>query len=159
MMEDLNSIVDDFFMETNQNRPTTIKKYDPNIHDYTKKKRIKENFDKLVKETREAVEKADESWKNKTVKKYEETVTKSPFVKEEKKVEEPQLPKVGNQQEVKTTAGKAEETTQPLVKIPQGTITGEIVKVQTIQLWKIKRYKVKSFKVQISQQWNKTDHL
>lgn len=40
-MEDLNSIVDDFFMETNQNRPTTIKKYDPNIHDYTKKKRIK----------------------------------------------------------------------------------------------------------------------
>ncbi len=41
MMEDLNSIVDDFFMETNQNRPTTIKKYDPNIHDYTKKKRIK----------------------------------------------------------------------------------------------------------------------
>ncbi|HCD4577336.1 TPA: staphylocoagulase [Staphylococcus aureus] len=128
MMEDLNSIVDDFFMETNQNRPTTIKKYDPNIHDYTKKKENKENFDKLVKETREAVEKADESWKNKTVKKYEETVTKSPFVKEEKKVEEPQLPKVGNQQEVKTTAGKAEETTQPLVKIPQGTITGEIVK-------------------------------
>ncbi|HHB0174742.1 TPA: staphylocoagulase [Staphylococcus aureus] len=128
MMEDLNSIVDDFFMEINQNRPTTIKKYDPNIHDYTKKKENKENFDKLVKETREAVEKADESWKNKTVKKYEETVTKSPFVKEEKKVEEPQLPKVGNQQEVKTTAGKAEETTQPLVKIPQGTITGEIVK-------------------------------
>ncbi|HCV3874274.1 TPA: staphylocoagulase [Staphylococcus aureus] len=128
MMEDLNSIVDDFFMETNQNRPTTIKKYDPNIHDYTKKKENKENFDKLVKETREAVEKADESWKNKTVKKYEETVTKSPFVKEEKKVEEPQLPKVGNQQEVKTTAGKAEETTQPLVKIPQGIITGEIVK-------------------------------
>nr|WP_241679304.1 staphylocoagulase [Staphylococcus aureus] len=63
MMEDLNSIVDDFFMETNQNRPTTIKKYDPNIHDYTKKKENKENFDKLVKETREAVEKADESWK------------------------------------------------------------------------------------------------
>ena len=57
MMEDLNSIVDDFFMETNQNRPTTIKKYDPNIHDYTKKKENKENFDKLVKETREAVEK------------------------------------------------------------------------------------------------------
>ncbi|HDI0916061.1 TPA: staphylocoagulase [Staphylococcus aureus] len=67
MMEDLNSIVDDFFMETNQNRPTTIKKYDPNIHDYTKKKENKENFDKLVKETREAVEKADESWKNKTL--------------------------------------------------------------------------------------------
>ena len=32
------------------------------------KKENKENFDKLVKETREAVEKADESWKNKTVK-------------------------------------------------------------------------------------------
>ncbi|MDO2177247.1 coagulase, partial [Escherichia coli] len=66
------------------------------------------------------------------VKKYEETVTKSPVVKEEKKVEEPQLPKVGNQQEVKTTAGKAEETTQPvaqpLVKIPQETIYGETVK-------------------------------
>ncbi len=57
---------------------------------------------------------------------------KSPVVKEEKKVEEPQAPKVDNQQEVKTTAGKAEETTQPvaqpLVKIPQGTIYGETVK-------------------------------
>ena len=42
MMEDLNSIVDDFFVETNQNRPSTIKKYDPNIHDYTKKKENKE---------------------------------------------------------------------------------------------------------------------
>ncbi|MGO4092347.1 coagulase, partial [Staphylococcus aureus] len=72
------------------------------------------------------------SWKNKTVKKYEETVTKSPVVKEEKKVEEPQSPKFDNQQEVKITVDKAEETTQPvaqpLVKIPQGTITGEIVK-------------------------------
>ncbi|HDP5829052.1 TPA: staphylocoagulase [Staphylococcus aureus] len=132
MMEDLNSIVDDFFVETNQNRPSTIKKYDPNIHDYTKKKENKENFDALVKETRDAVAKADESWKTKTVKKYGETVTKSPVVKEEKKVEEPQLPKVGNQQEVETTVDKAEEATQPvaqpLVKIPQGTITGEIVK-------------------------------
>ncbi len=85
--------------------------------------------------------------------KYGETETKSPVVKEEKKVEEPQAPKVDNQQEVKTTAGKAEETTQPvaqpLVKIPQGTITGEIVKVRNIQRWKIKRYKVKSFKVPI----------
>ncbi|GBZ03489.1 TPA: staphylocoagulase [Staphylococcus aureus] len=131
MMEDLNSIVDDFFVETNQNRPSTIKKYDPNIHDYTKKKENKENFDALVKETRDAVAKADESWKTKTVKKYGETVTKSPVVKEEKKVEEPQLPKVGNQQEVKTTAGKAEETiqpvAQPLVKIPEGTIQGVTV--------------------------------
>ncbi|CXY56466.1 staphylocoagulase [Staphylococcus aureus] len=137
MMEDLNSIVDDFFMETNQNRPTTIKKYDPNIHDYTKKKENKENFDKLVKETREAVANADASWKKKTVKKYGETETKSPVVKEEKKVEEPQAPqapqapKVDNQQEVKTTAGKAEETTQPvaqpLVKIPEGTIQGVTV--------------------------------
>lgn len=129
MTDDLNSIIDDFFMETGQNRPVKITKYNPNIHS---PKDNKENFDALVKETREAVAKADDSWKNKTVKKYEETVTKSPVVKEEKKVEEPQLPKVGNQQEVKTTAGKAEETTQPvaqpLVKIPQGTITGEIVK-------------------------------
>ncbi|HDZ8764470.1 TPA: staphylocoagulase [Staphylococcus aureus] len=129
MTDDLNSIIDDFFMETGQNRPVKITKYNPNIHS---PKDNKENFDALVKETREAVAKADESWKNKTVKKYEETVTKSPAVKEGKKVEEPQLPKVGNQQEVKTTAGKAEETTQPvaqpLVKIPQGTITGEIVK-------------------------------
>ena len=50
--------------------------------------------------------------------------------KKKKKVEEPQLPKFGNQQEVKTTAGKAEETiqpvAQPLVKIPEGTIQGVI---------------------------------
>ena len=62
--------------------------------------------------------------------KIRETVTKSPVVKK-KKVEEPQLPKVGNQQEVKTTAGKAEETiqpvAQPLVKIPEGTIQGVTV--------------------------------
>lgn len=99
-----------------------------------KKKENKENFDKLVKETREAVANADASWKKKTVKKYGETETKSPVVKEEKKVEEPQAPqapKVDNQQEVKTTAGKAEETTQPvaqpLVKIPEGTIQGVTV--------------------------------
>ncbi|HDA7826570.1 staphylocoagulase [Staphylococcus aureus] len=129
MIKDLESIIDDFFIETKLNRPKHITRYDGTKHDYHKHK---DGFDALVKETREAVAKADESWKNKTVKKYEETVTKSPAVKEEKKVEEPQLPKVGNQQEVKTTAGKAEETTQPvaqpLVKIPQGTITGEIVK-------------------------------
>ncbi|UMT75878.1 staphylocoagulase [Staphylococcus roterodami] len=132
MMDDLNSIVDDFFVETNQNRPSTIKKYDPNIHDYTKKNENKENFDKLVKETREAVEKADESWKTKTVKSYGGTETKSPVAKEEKKVEDSQSPKVDNQQEVKTTVDKTEETTlpvaQPLVKIPGGTITGETVK-------------------------------
>lgn len=129
MMDDLNSIIDDFFMETNQNRPSNITKFNPDIHGY---KEHRESFDALVKETREAVSKADESWKTKTVKKYGETVTKSPVVKEEKKVEEPQAPKVGNQQEVKTTTGKAEETTQPvaqpLVKIPQGTIYGETVK-------------------------------
>ncbi|HDJ7065343.1 TPA: staphylocoagulase [Staphylococcus aureus] len=129
MTDDLNSIIDDFFMETGQNRPVKITKYNPNIHS---PKDNKENFDALVKETREAVEKADDSWKKKTVKKYGETETKSPVVKEEKKVEEPQAPKVDNQQEVKTTAGKAEETTQPvaqpLVKIPQGTIYGETVK-------------------------------
>ncbi|HDD0310892.1 TPA: staphylocoagulase [Staphylococcus aureus] len=128
MMEDLNSIVDDFFVETNQNRPSTIKKYDPNIHDYTKKKENKENFDALVKETREAVAKADESWKNKTVKKYGETETKSPVVKEEKKVEEPQAPKVSEKVGVQETVGTTEEAplpiAQPLVKIPEGTIQG-----------------------------------
>ncbi|NGL48862.1 staphylocoagulase [Staphylococcus aureus] len=131
MMEDLNSIVDDFFVETNQNRPSTIKKYDPNIHDYTKKKENKENFDALVKETRDAVAKADESWKTKTVKKYEETVTKSPVVKEEKKVEEPQAPKVSEKVGVQETVGTTEEAplpiAQPLVKIPEGTIQGVTV--------------------------------
>ncbi|WP_434555377.1 hypothetical protein, partial [Staphylococcus aureus] len=38
--------------------------------------------------------KADDSWKTKTVKNYGESETKSPVVKEEKKVEEPQAPKV-----------------------------------------------------------------
>ncbi|HGZ8143910.1 TPA: staphylocoagulase [Staphylococcus aureus] len=129
MIKDLESIIDDFFIETKLNRPKHITRYDGTKHDYHKHK---DGFDALVKETREAIAKADESWKNKTVKKYGETETKSPVVKEEKKVEEPQAPKVDNQQEVKTTAGKAEETTQPvaqpLVKIPQGTIYGETVK-------------------------------
>ncbi|HGZ6249398.1 TPA: staphylocoagulase [Staphylococcus aureus] len=132
MIDDLNSIIDDFFMETKQNRPKSITKYNPTTHNYKTNSDNKPNFDKLVEETKKAVKEADDSWKKKTVKKYGETETKSPVVKEEKKVEEPQAPKVDNQQEVKTTAGKAEETTQPvaqpLVKIPQGTITGEIVK-------------------------------
>ncbi|HAR2820257.1 TPA: staphylocoagulase [Staphylococcus argenteus] len=126
MMADLNSIVDDFFVETNQNRPSIIKKYDPNIHDYIKKKENKENFDKLVKETREVVDQADESWKTKTVKSYGKTDAKTPVVKEEKKVEEIQQPKAQN------IVGETEKApipvAQPLVKIPQGTIQGEIVK-------------------------------
>ncbi len=69
--------------------------------------------------------------KQEAVKNYGESETKSPVVKEEKKVEDPQSPKFDNQQEVKTTAGKAEETTQPvaqpLVKIPEGTIQGVTV--------------------------------
>ncbi|HCZ1192746.1 TPA: staphylocoagulase, partial [Staphylococcus aureus] len=131
-MDDLNSIIDDFFMDTNMNRPLNITKFNPNIHDYTNKPENRDNFDKLVKETREAVANADESWKTRTVKNYGESETKSPVVKEEKKVEEPQLPKVGNQQEDKITVGTTEEAplpiAQPLVKIPQGTIQGEIVK-------------------------------
>ncbi|HDF6269414.1 TPA: staphylocoagulase [Staphylococcus aureus] len=132
MMDDLNSIIDDFFMDTNMNRPLNITKFNPNIHDYTNKPENRDNFDKLVKETREAIANADESWKTRTVKNYDESETKSPVVKEEKKVEEPQLPKVGNQQEDKITVGTTEEAplpiAQPLVKIPQGTIQGEIVK-------------------------------
>ncbi|HDH5889981.1 TPA: staphylocoagulase, partial [Staphylococcus aureus] len=132
MMDDLNSIIDDFFMDTNMNRPLNITKFNPNIHDYTNRPENRDNFDKLVKETREAVANADESWKTRTVKNYGESETKSPVVKEEKKVEEPQLPKVGNQQEDKITVGTTEEAplpiAQPLVKIPQGTIQGEIVK-------------------------------
>ncbi|HEI9328809.1 TPA: staphylocoagulase [Staphylococcus aureus] len=132
MMDDLNSIIDDFFMDTNMNRPLNITKFNPNIHDYTNKPENRDNFDKLVKETREAIANADESWKTRTVKNYGESETKSPVVKEEKKVEEPQLPKVGNQQEDKITVGTTEEAplpiVQPLVKIPQGTIQGEIVK-------------------------------
>ncbi|WP_430981113.1 staphylocoagulase [Staphylococcus aureus] len=129
MIKDLESIIEDFFIETGLNKPGNITSYDSSKHHY---KNHSEGFEALVKETREAVANADESWKTKTVKKYGESETKSPVVKEENKVEDPQSPKFDNQQEVKTTAGKAEETTQPvaqpLVKIPQGTITGEIVK-------------------------------
>ncbi len=129
MLKDLESIIEDFFIETGLNKPGNITSYDSSKHDY---KHYREGFEALVKETREAVDKADDSWKTKTVKNYGESETKSPVVKEENKVEDPQSPKFDNQQEVKTTAGKAEETTQPvaqpLVKIPQGTIYGEIVK-------------------------------
>ncbi|MBR9549919.1 staphylocoagulase, partial [Staphylococcus aureus] len=101
-------------------------------HNYKTNSDNKPNFDKLVEETKKAVKEADDSWKKKTVKNYGESETKSPVVKEEKKVEEPQLPKVGNQQEDKITVGTTEEAplpiAQPLVKIPQGTIQGEIVK-------------------------------
>ncbi|MBO0927278.1 staphylocoagulase [Staphylococcus sp. 30400_3112M30941] len=132
MMDDLNSIIDDFFMDTNMNRPLKLTKFNPSIHDYTNKPENRNHFDALVTETREAVDKADDSWKTKTVKKYGESETKSSVVKEEKKVEDSQSPKVDNQQEVKTTVDKTEEATlpvaQPLVKIPGGTITGEIVK-------------------------------
>ncbi|CDR61675.1 staphylocoagulase [Staphylococcus schweitzeri] len=131
MMDDLNSIIDDFFMETKQNRPDNITKYNPNIHN---PKNNKENFDKLVEETKNAVKEAGESWKTKTVKSYGQAETKSKVVKEEKKVEESQSPKVSKQQEVKTTVDKAEvatqEVVQPLVKIPGGTIQGEIVQGQ-----------------------------
>ncbi|MEF2985475.1 coagulase, partial [Pseudomonas aeruginosa] len=79
-----------------------------------------------------AVSKADESWKTKTVKKYGETVTKSPVVKEEKKVEEPQAPKVSEKVDVQETVGTTEEAplpiAQPLVKLPQIGTQGEIVK-------------------------------
>ncbi|MEW7697976.1 staphylocoagulase [Staphylococcus aureus] len=129
MIKDLESIIDDFFIETKLNRPNHITRYDGNQHDYYKHR---DGFDALVKETREAVANADESWKTKTVKTYGEAETKAHVVKEEKKVEEPQAPKVGNQQGDKTTVDKVEEATQPvaqpLVEIPQGTITGEIVK-------------------------------
>ncbi|WRN75440.1 coagulase domain-containing protein [Staphylococcus aureus] len=86
MMDDLNSIIDDFFMDTNMNRPLNITKFNPNIHDYTNKPENRDNFDKLVKETREAVANADESWKTRTVKNYGESETKSPVVKEERKL-------------------------------------------------------------------------
>ncbi|HDY9521119.1 staphylocoagulase [Staphylococcus argenteus] len=122
MMDDLNSIIDDFFMETGQNRPNKITKYDPRIHN---PKDNKANFEALVKETKDAVAKADDSWKTKTVKSYGKTDAKTPVVKEEKKVEEIQQPKAQN------IVGETEKAplpvAQPLVKIPQGTITGEIV--------------------------------
>lgn len=65
MIKDLESIIDDFFIETKLNRPQHITRYDGTKHDYHKHK---DGFDALVKETREAVSKADESWKTKTVK-------------------------------------------------------------------------------------------
>ncbi|EYF77840.1 hypothetical protein V539_00947, partial [Staphylococcus aureus M72054] len=34
MIDDLNSIIDDFFMETKQNRPKSITKYNPTTHNY-----------------------------------------------------------------------------------------------------------------------------
>ncbi|HDE0411569.1 TPA: staphylocoagulase [Staphylococcus aureus] len=129
MIKDLESIIDDFFIETKLNRPQHITRYDGTKHDYHKHK---DGFDALVKETREAVSKADESWKTKTVKKYGETVTKSPVVKEEKKVEEPQAPKVSEKVDVQETVGTTEEAplpiAQPLVKLPQIGTQGEIVK-------------------------------
>ncbi|HDE0628823.1 TPA: staphylocoagulase [Staphylococcus aureus] len=129
MIKDLESIIDDFFIETKLNRPQHITRHDGTKHDYHKHK---DGFDALVKETREAVSKADESWKTKTVKKYGETVTKSPVVKEEKKVEEPQAPKVSEKVDVQETVGTTEEAplpiAQPLVKLPQIGTQGEIVK-------------------------------
>ena len=129
MIKDLESIIDDFFIETKLNRPQHITRYDGTKHDYHKHK---DGFDALVKETREAVSKADESWKTKTVKKYGETETKYPVVKEEKKVEEPQSPKVSEKVDVQETVGTTEEAplpiAQPLVKLPQIGTQGEIVK-------------------------------
>ncbi|HGO3244037.1 TPA: staphylocoagulase, partial [Staphylococcus aureus] len=124
MIYDLNSIIDDFFMETNQNRPENITKFDWDKHDYRNKLENKAHFEALVEETKKAVKEAGASWKKKTVKNYDESVTKAHVVKEEKKVEEPQSPKVDNQQDDKATQPVA----QPLVKIPQGTIYGETVK-------------------------------
>ncbi|HCD4747716.1 TPA: staphylocoagulase [Staphylococcus aureus] len=131
MIDDLNSIIDDFFMETKQNRPKSITKYNPTTHNYKTNSDNKPNFDKLVEETKKAVKEADGSWKTKTVKKYEETVTKSPVVKEEKKVEEPQSPKVSEKVDVQETVGTTEEAplpiAQPLVKLPQIGTQGKIV--------------------------------
>ncbi|HDJ7567383.1 staphylocoagulase [Staphylococcus aureus] len=132
MIDDLNSIIDDFFMETKQNRPKSITKYNPTTHNYKTNSDNKPNFDKLVEETKKAVANADESWKTKTVKKYGETETKAHVVKEEKKVEEPQSPKVSEKVDVQETVGTTEEAplpiAQPLVKLPQIGTQGEIVK-------------------------------
>ncbi|WRM55508.1 coagulase domain-containing protein [Staphylococcus aureus] len=86
MIYDLNSIIDDFFMETNQNRPENITKFDWDKHDYRNKPENKANFEALVKETKGAVDKADDSWKTKTVKNYGESETKSPVVKKRRKL-------------------------------------------------------------------------
>ncbi|SQE39708.1 staphylocoagulase precursor [Staphylococcus aureus] len=131
MIDDVNSIIDDFFMETKQNRPKSITKYNPTTHNYKTNSDNKPNFDKLVEETKKAVKEADESWKNKTVKKYGETETKAHVVKEEKKVEEPQSPKVSEKVDVQETVGTTEEAplpiAQPLVKLPQIGSQGKIV--------------------------------
>ncbi|HEH0765360.1 TPA: staphylocoagulase [Staphylococcus aureus] len=55
MIDDLNSIIDDFFMETKQNRPNSITKYDPTKHNFKEKSENKPNFDKLVEETTQPV--------------------------------------------------------------------------------------------------------
>ncbi|HDN3486836.1 TPA: staphylocoagulase [Staphylococcus aureus] len=68
MIDDLNSIIDDFFVDTNQNRPASITKFDQDKH---QGENNKDNLEKLVRETKEAVKNADESWKSKTVKKYD----------------------------------------------------------------------------------------
>ena len=41
MMDDLNSIIDDFFMETNQNRPSNITKFNPDIHGYKEHRKLR----------------------------------------------------------------------------------------------------------------------
>ncbi|HDP2763672.1 TPA: staphylocoagulase [Staphylococcus aureus] len=128
MIKDLESIIEDFFIETGLNKPGNITSYDSSKHHY---KNHSEGFEALVKETREAVTNANDSWKTKTVKKYGETVTKSPVVKEEKKVEEPQAPKVPKKVDVQETVDTTEKAplpvAQPLVKIPEGTIQGVTV--------------------------------
>ncbi len=57
MIDDLNSIIDDFFMETKQNRPNSITKYDPTKHNFKEKSENKPNFDKLVEETKKQLKK------------------------------------------------------------------------------------------------------
>ncbi|WRM61851.1 coagulase domain-containing protein [Staphylococcus aureus] len=57
MIDDLNSIIDDFFMETKQNRPKSITKYNPTTHNYKTNSDNKPNFDKLVEETKKQLKK------------------------------------------------------------------------------------------------------
>lgn len=57
MIDDLNSIIDDFFMETKQNRPNSITKYDPTKHNFKEKSENKPNFDKLVEEQKKQLKK------------------------------------------------------------------------------------------------------
>ncbi|SCT78424.1 staphylocoagulase [Staphylococcus aureus] len=129
MLKDLESIIEDFFIETGLNKPDNITSYDSSKHDY---KHHREGFEALVKETKDAVANAKDSWKTKTVKSYGQTETKSPVLKEEKKVEESQSPKVSNKVDVQETVGTTKEASlpiaQPLVKIPEGTIEGVTVK-------------------------------